>query len=371
VDLNLTEQQMMLQSTVRELRERDFTKEALVAIDAGAEPIGAHWPGLVSTGILGSLIPEEYGGAGASLADTAVIYEELGRGPVPGPHFSSGIFAALILLEGGSEEQKQALLPAIASGDRVFAVAITEEDYGWGPSFIHTMARVRGANFAIEGTKLYVHDATAATDLIVATRLENGTTGLFHIDARGGGVASRNLPGFATGLCEITLLQVTAPRSAQIGAMENGWTVLERAMQKASLILSSYQVGGLSQVFDMSLLYSQTRRQFQQPIGRFQRVQDHVIDIVNYLDAARWTTYEALWKMDENRDGAIAAMHTAATVSSESYYYGSNSAHDVHAGIGIVREYGLTLHTKMSRTLYHYLGSPRYHRNRLAQALGL
>jgi alkylation response protein AidB-like acyl-CoA dehydrogenase len=371
VDLNLTEQQIMLQSTIRELRERDFTKEALVAIDAGDEPLSAHWPGLVSTGILGSLIPEEYGGVGASLADTAVIYEELGRGPVPGPHFSSGIFAALILIEGGSEEQKQVLLPAIASGERVFAVAITEENYGWGPQFTNTLARARGTDLIIEGTKLYVHDATAATDLIVATRLENGTTALLHIDAHGGGVASRSLPGFATGLCEVSLLQVLVPRSAQIGATEDGWAVLDRVIQKASLILSAYQVGGLSEVFDMSLLYSQTRRQFQQPIGRFQRVQDHVIDVINYLDAARWTTYEALWKADESRDGAIAAMHTAATVSSESYYYGCNSAHDVHAGIGIVREYGLTLHTKMSRTLYHYLGSPRYHRKRLAQALGL
>jgi alkylation response protein AidB-like acyl-CoA dehydrogenase len=371
VDLTLTEQQMMLQAAVRELRERDYTKEALVAIDSGEESGAAQWPGLVSTGILGSLIPEEYGGAGASLADTAVIYEELGRGPVPGPHFSSGVFAALILLEGGTEAQKQELLPAIASGERVFAVAITEEDYGWGPGFIHTLARIRGNDLAIEGTKLYVHDAADATDVIVATRLETGKIGLVHMPAHGGGVAARALPGFATGLCEVSLLQVSAPRSSLIGATEDGWDVLERAMRKASLILSAYQGGGLSKVFDMSLLYSQTRRQFQQPIGRFQRVQDHVIDIVNYLDAARWTTYEALWKADEAREGAIAAMHTAATVASESYYHGCNSAHDVHAGMGIVREYGLTLHTKMSRTLYHYLGSPRYHRKRLAQALGL
>lgn len=371
MDLTLTEQQKMLQATMNELRNRDYTKETLVAIDAGKEPALGHWQSLASTGILGSLIPEEFGGAGASLADTAVIYEELGRGPVPGPHFSSGVLAALVLLEGGTDTQKRTLLPGIASGERIFALAITEEDYGWGPEFIQTLARTRGTDVLIDGTKLFVHDATDATDLIVATRLETGSIGLVHMDKHARGVATRALPGFATGLSEVTLLQALVSKSSIISSMEDGWDVLERAMRKATLILSAYQVGGLSQVFDMSLLYSQTRRQFQQPIGRFQRVQDHVIDVVNYLDAARWTTYEALWKADEAREGAIEAMHTAATTASESYYYGCNSAHDVHAGMGIVREYGLTLHTKMSRTLYHYLGSPRYHRKRLAHAMGL
>jgi alkylation response protein AidB-like acyl-CoA dehydrogenase len=372
VDLTLSEQQNMLRQVVSDLRQRDFTKEALVAIDAGRESLETLWPSLVSVGILGSLIPEEYGGAGGSLMDTAVIYEELGRGPVPGPHLSSGVLAALVLLEAGTPEQKATLLPTIATGERTFALAVTEEDYGWGPEFIHCPARINGEDYAVSGTKLYVHDATEATDLIVAVRLENGAIGLLLVDVSRGGVASRALPGFASGLCEVSLLGLRVPRTSLVGGgREDGWAVLERAFLKAQLVLSAYQVGGLSEVFDMSLLYSQTRHQFGQPIGRFQRVQDHVIDIVNQLDAARWTTYEALWKVDTGQPGAVAAMHTAAVVASEAYYHGCNSAHDVHAGLGIVREYGLTLHTKLSRTLYHYLGSPRYHRKKLATALGL
>jgi alkylation response protein AidB-like acyl-CoA dehydrogenase len=180
------------------------------------------------------------------------------------------------------------------------------------------------------------------------------------------------MPGFASSLCEVSFSGVQTPRTSLVGGgQEDGWAVLERVFQKAQLVLSAYQVGGLSEVFDLSLLYSRTRQQFGQPIGRFQRVQDHVIDIVNHLDAARWTTYEALWKADTQQPDAVAAMHTAAVVTAEAYYYGCNSAHDVHAGLGIVREYGLTLHTKLSRTLYHYLGSPRYHRKKLAVALGL
>jgi alkylation response protein AidB-like acyl-CoA dehydrogenase len=106
------------------------------------------------------------------------------------------------------------------------------------------------------------------------------------------------------------------------------------------------------------------------PIGRFQRVQDHVINLVNQLDAARWTAYEALWKLDTGRPAADS-IHLAKAVGSEAYLQACNYAHEVHAGVGSMTEYGLTLHTTASRTLYHYLGDPRYHRRRLAEALGL
>jgi alkylation response protein AidB-like acyl-CoA dehydrogenase len=372
MDLNLTEQQKMLQETIRELRERDYPKDTLVAIDAGrADPAGP-WSKLVSTGILGSLIPEAYGGAGASLADTATVYEELGRGPIPGPHFSSGILGALAVLEAGSDEQKSELLPAIATGERVITLAVTEPDYGWGPEFVRMVAQRRGEWLVLNGTKLYVHDAADATDMIVAVRVETGGIRLLLLGVEEPGVACRPIAGFATGLSEVSLAGVNVRDTALLGGIggEDGWAVLSRVFQRALPVLCAYQVGGLAQVFDMSLSYSQTRHQFQQPIGRFQRVQDHVIDLVNHLDSARWTTYEALWKLDTGRPAA-AGVHMAAAVASEAYYLGCNSAHDVHAGIGIMREYGLTLHTKMSRTLYHYLGGPRYHRKRLAEALEL
>jgi alkylation response protein AidB-like acyl-CoA dehydrogenase len=123
-------------------------------------------------------------------------------------------------------------------------------------------------------------------------------------------------------------------------------------------------------VFDLSVTYSRERSQFGQTIGRFQRVQDHIIHIVNYLDAARWTTYEALWKLDSGIDAA-SSVHMAKSVASESYMRACDFGHEVHAGIGVMREYGLTLHTKMSRSLYHCLGSPKDHRRRLEHALGL
>ena len=133
-------------------------------------------------------------------------------------------------------------------------------------------------------------------------------------------------------------------------------------------VLCAYQVGGCSAVFDMSVAYSNDRVQFGQPIGRFQRVQDHIINITNAMDAARWTTYEALWKLDSGQTAA-RSVHLAKAVSSEGYYHACNSAHEVHAGVGVSREYGLTLHTRMSRTLYQYLGDPAFHKRKLGDAL--
>ena len=375
MDLLLNEQQRMLQSTVQELLRRDFPKHVLASFDAGTESVGSRWEALASTGLLGSLVPEEYGGVGGTLADAAVVFEELGKGPVPGPHFSSGVLAALLVLECGSSEQKATHLPAIVDGTEVFAVAITEERYGWEPRHVQATATPSASGFTLDGVKLHVPDVDAATHFLVAARMGPEAVGFFIVGADAEGVSVRPLGGFSTGLGEIRLDGVSVGEDALLaqtanGAEQGAWGPFTNAFLKATAVLSAYQVGGLDSVSRMCLEYSRTRHQFQQPIGRFQRVQDHIIDIVNHLDAARWTTYEALWKLDTGRP-AVAGVHMAAALASEGYYLACNSAHDVHAGIGIVREYGLTLHTKMSRTLYHYLGDPRRHRRKIARALDL
>jgi alkylation response protein AidB-like acyl-CoA dehydrogenase len=143
---------------------------------------------------------------------------------------------------------------------------------------------------------------------------------------------------------------------------------LERALLRALPILCSYMVGGCQAVYEMSVSHSQTRVQFGVPVGKFQRVQDHIIRLVNHLDGARWTTGEALWKLDTGRPAA-ASVHMAKAVASEAYVEACNAAHEVHAGIGSANEYGLVAHTQMSRTLFHYLGDPRWHKRRMADAL--
>jgi len=372
MDLSLNDTQQLIQDSARDFVRGACSRDVLLELDRNpAKTMDKLWKQMSELGWTGMAIPESHGGTGNSMTDVAVLFEELGAGPVPGPLFSSAVLCARILLETGSESVKRTWLPRIASGERVFALALTEAQYGWSAESVRLKAKDEREGFALTGTKVFVHDAHHATDLLVAARVEGAAdVGLFHVDAKAPGVGIRALDGFVSGLCEVTLDNVRVGATDVIGSSSAAWKNLERAMIAVTPVLCAYKVGGCRMVFDMSVNYARERTQFGQPIGRFQRVQDHIIHMVNYLDAARWTTYEALWKIDSGADAAASA-HVAKSVASESYMRACDFAHEVHAGMGVVREYGLTLHTKMSRSLYHCLGAPKLHRKRLESALNL
>jgi len=370
--LALTESQEMLRATARSFMEREAPRDVIVAMqkdDASLRP--ELWRKAADLGWLGILIPAEHGGSAGSPTDAAVLYEEMGRGPLPGPFFSSGILGALTVMAGGTPEQQQRILPAIARGERVLSLAITEPNASWGAGGVALAPQRRDSGYRLDGVKVFVADATSATDLVVAVRTGEGPGdwSLLLVDARAPGVSARRLPGFLSWHCEVAFDGVEVPATHLLGAREGqGWAVLETALLRAWPVLSSYMVGGCQAVFDLSVAHSRARVQFSVPIGRFQRVQDHIIRLVNHLDSARWTTGEALWKLDSGRP-ATAAVHMAKAVASEAYLEACNAAHEVHAGMGSLVEYGLAAHTQMSRTLFHHLGDPRWHKRRMADAL--
>ena len=129
------------------------------------------------------------------------------------------------------------------------------------------------------------------------------------------------------------------------------------ALATARVVTAAYQVGGMLEMLDMSVAHSNTRVQFGTPIGRFQRVQDHIIRLLNAMDAARWATYEAAWAIDAGRDG-VARSYLAGSTASDSYIEAANAAHEVHAAIGSDPQYGLTLYTRISRTMYELWARP-------------
>src|ERR1700730_9077782 len=192
MDLALNEHQQMLQQSVRTFMQRRASKGTIVALqksETGFQP--DTWSTIAELGWLGLLIPEEYGGRGASLPDAAVLYEEFGRGPLPGPFFSSGVLSAITVLEAGTDEQRRSILPAIASGNQVFTVAITEPERSWGQQGVALALERRGDRYLLNGAKLFVSDATAATHLIVAVRSGSGPADLtlLLVDKQASGVS--------------------------------------------------------------------------------------------------------------------------------------------------------------------------------------
>jgi alkylation response protein AidB-like acyl-CoA dehydrogenase len=372
VDLSLTEPQELLRAAARSFVEREAPRHALVAAQRDGSRLAFElWRKASELGWPGILVPAEHGGSESSLTDAAVLFEELGRGPVPGPFFSSGVLGALTVLEAASPAQRRAILPAVARGEMVLSVAITEPNASWGPQGVTLRARRSGDRYRLDGVKLFVSDATLATHLIVVVRTGDaaGDLELVLVDAAAPGVRARRLPGFLSWQDEVTFEGAEIPAADRLGdGTTGGWSALERALQRAWPVLCSFMVGGCQAVFEMSVAHSQQRVQFGVPIGKFQRVQDHVIRLVNHLDSARWTTAEALWKLDTGRP-SVDAVHLAKAVSSEAYLEACNAAHEVHAGQGSLTEYGLAAHTQMSRTLFAYLGDPRWHKRRMADAL--
>lgn len=373
LDLRLTESEEMLKKTALDFLRRDAPKEVVQTLqDTDTGHNDELWQKAVEMGWLGIIIPEQYGGTENPLTSAAVLFEVLGSAPLPGPYFSSAILGSSILLEAGSRTQKEAVLPQVVEGKNILSLALTEPAYSWEPAAIQTRATDKKDHFILNGIKLFTLEAGAATHFIVAARTGSEAGGqegisLFLVDAQSEGISVRSLPGFMSGQTfEVKLDSVKVAESALLGEPGGGWPALQRAIDRSIPVLCAYKVGACQALFEMSLEYSRIRVQFGQPIGRFQRVQDLIIEMIDHLDAARWATYECLWKLDTGRPAA-ESIHLAKAISSQAYWDVTTLALRVFSGISYSREHPVSFHTRESRRLYSYLGEPTYHRQKLAR----
>lgn len=308
------------------------------------------WPRAVAAGWSTLGVPESHGGAGASRADLAVLFEELGRAAVDGPLLDRLVLGpelAMLLQADGFGE----LAAGINDGTIGIAVHI-DEPVSIAIDQASVTGRVRFARHldGISHHLLITRDAWALIEARAVT-----------IEALHG-----FLPDAVSAAIDGSVLacgRLDPPARAAVDA----------CVLRALPLLCAYQVGSCQTVYEMSLGYASERVQFGKAIGTFQRVQDHVIDIVNAGDTARWATNYAVWRSDGNgtdHEQAIAA-HVAKAVSAEAHVNACTSAHEVHAGIGADVQYPLARHTYASRALYARFGNPRGHRRHLAVLLGL
>jgi alkylation response protein AidB-like acyl-CoA dehydrogenase len=369
MDLSLSDDEELLQSTVRSFVQREAPTETLTALLDADPDFKPEWLRLMAdAGWLGAVVPADAGGADASTLEAAIICEELGRGPVPGPFLASSVVAALLLRAATNTPLRKELLTAIASGDAVVAPILPGlSSLSDGESGRIELASA-GHGCTIEAKVPFVPYASTATHFLLPKpgASADESLELIVIPADAPGIAVRKLDGFLTGSYELTASDV-AVEDGHVMAT-SGLQDLQKALARAYVLVSAYQVGGCQAVFDRSLEYSNTRFQFGVPIGSFQRVQDHIVELLNALDAARWTTYEAIWHLDGGRPADVR-VHLAKAIASESYLTCTDFAHKVHGGIGVDPQYGLSLYTQMSRSLYSYLGHPRWHKRRMLGAI--
>jgi alkylation response protein AidB-like acyl-CoA dehydrogenase len=370
MDFSYTDEQVMLQKSVAEFMEREVKPDRVTRCYQHSDGYEAsYYRTAAQSGWLGMLVPEQYGGGEATVMDCAVAFEEFGRGPLPAPIFTAGVLAPLLVLHGGSEDQKRQLLPAMCKGEIMAALAMPDSGMGWGSELVETELRETGDGFVLNGVKGFVQDAGPANTYIVAAR-QQGRQGvsLVLVERDRPGVTVRQHGELLATVGEVRLDNVQVPRSALLGQLGAGWEVVEGVLDQALPVLCAFKVGACQQIFDITFDYTRDRIAFGQPIGRFQRVQDHVVELADHMDGARWITYETIWKLETGQP-VRGYVHEAKAAASEGYYQVVDYAHKVWAGPGTALDHPLMAHHIASRVLYQYLGDPAYHKRRMMDAL--
>ncbi|MCY4272155.1 MAG: acyl-CoA/acyl-ACP dehydrogenase [bacterium] len=320
-------------------------------------------------GLQGLIIPEEYGGSGFGYVELIVVLEEMGRALLCAPFFSSVVLAANTLIHSGDAEAKAALLPDIASGETVTALAFTEENGRWDESGITVEAAADGDGWRISGTKMFVIDGHTADVVLVAARTAGGVS-LFWCTGDAEGLTRTALSTMDQTRKQARLDFARTP-VALIGAEGGGWAVLERVLDLAAVALAAEQVGGAQMCLDMSVQYAKDRVQFGRPIGSFQAIKHKCADMLLEVESAKSAAYYAGWCASELNDELPSVASLAKAYCSEAYFHASAENIQIHGGIGFTWEHPAHLYFKRAKSSELLFGDPTYHRELLAQRIGI
>jgi alkylation response protein AidB-like acyl-CoA dehydrogenase len=377
MDFSFTEEQEMLRTSARDFLLRECPKarvRELEESDKGYDP--EMWEKMANLGWMGLVFPEEYNGTEGEFLDLVVLLQEMGRNILPSPFFSTVVSCSLPILQLGTREQKEKFLPKIASGDLIMALALTEPSATYKPSGVEVKAVLKDGNYVIGGTKLFVSDAHIADYLLVATRTserkdsEEGIT-LFLVDAKSPGIKIEVIPTTAFDKqCEVVFEEVKVPKENILGEADKGWRIIEWMLQRAAVCKCAEVVGGCEAVLEMANSYAKDRVQFGRPIGSFQIIQHKLADMMINVERARYITYEAAWKLNMNLDANLEISMAKAMVS-EAYEQACLDGIEIHGAIGFTQDHDMGLYFRRAKAAEIAFGDADFHRERVAQELGL
>jgi alkylation response protein AidB-like acyl-CoA dehydrogenase len=366
-----TDEQEELRSTVRAFLESKSSEEAVreqMETDNGFDT--AVWTQMAEQmGLQGLHIPEEYGGSGFGYVELGIVLEEMGRSLLCAPFFSSVVLAANTLIHSGDEAAKKAYLPGIASGETIATLAYTEPSGKWDESGITMQASGSAGSYTLTGTKMFVIDGHTANLLIVAARTGAGVS-LFAVDGDAAGVTRTALSTMDQTRKQAKIEFANTPATL-IGSEGKGWDILSTVLDLAAVGLAAEQVGGAQKVLEMAVEYAKVRVQFGRPIGSFQAIKHKCADMLLEVESAKSAAYYGLWCASEMNEELASVASLAKAYCSEAYFHATAENIQIHGGIGFTWEHPAHLYFKRAKSSELMFGDPTYHREQLAQRIGI
>ncbi|WP_374594542.1 acyl-CoA dehydrogenase family protein [Sphingosinicella sp.] len=375
--LVLTDEQAM----IREAADGFFATEAPVSElrrlrdTQDATGFSANlWKKMAEMGFAGVLVPEAHGGSGLGLVAANLIQEAVGRNLSLSPFLSTAVLGATALA-GANEDQQAALLPKLAAGDLLLALA-SDEASRHAPHVVRTRAEAAGNGFRITGTKSFVLDGHIADRLIVAARTSgedgdrDGIT-LFLVDPKAAGVAvKRTTMVDSRNAADIRFDGVQVDGADVIGMVGEGATILDRVLDAGRTCLAAEMVGVSVQSFSMTVGYLKEREQFGRKIGSFQALQHRAAQLYCEIELAKSATLKAAQALDAGDKDAPLYASLAKAKAGAVARLATNEGVQMHGGIGMTDEYDIGFFMKRARAAETSFGDLSFHGDRLARMLG-
>jgi len=368
MNLDFTEEQDMLRDTVRGVLSELSTPDVVRAMED--DPKGYPdelWKQFAELGLTGIVIPEQYGGSGMGMIETAITYEELGRALAPTPHFHSAFLSAKVLLSSGSEEQKTEWLPKIAGGDAILTPAWLEPRNGFGPKGVQLRAEAAGDGFVLNGTKMHVHFASSADRMLVFARTGDAeeAVSIFLVDPNAEGVSLTQLESLASD----TQYRVDFDGVEVSGAEQVGdWASWQATMLDGAVLLAATAVGGSEQALEITCEFAKEREQFDKPLAAFQAISHYLADASTHVAGARTLMYEAAWASNKGESvDRLAPM--AKLFACQTYRDLTAMGEQVFGGVGFTIEYDIQLYFRRAKQLQITWWDSAYLEEKIASAV--
>lgn len=377
MNFDFTEEQIALREALTRQLERSYGFDKRKQIVASAEGTSAKvWQQLAELGALAVALPEAHGGMGGGGVDTLVVMEALGRRLVVEPFIPTIVLGAGLVADAGSEAQRAAILPAVAAGERLLALAHEEPQARYQLNYVTTKARQGGDGFVLDGHKHVVLGGEAAHTLIVSART-SGEAGdaagitLLLVDAAAPGVVRR---GYRTQdshrAADITFTGVKVAAEAVLGAVDGGGQLVERAVERGIAAACAEALGVMGVMLELTSSYVKTREQFGVPIGSFQALQHRLADMLMRVEQARSMAYLAAGTVGASDAAERRRVMAAAKVMvSQAARFVGQQAIQLHGGIGVTDEAQVSHYFKRLTVLELLFGDADHHLGRFSDAM--